>query len=42
MNNYSDIIVSEGGENGWFSLPVSWNETDKINTHLMPGAIVTK
>lgn len=42
MNDYSQIIVSEGGEKGWISLPVGKNEDDKINTHLMPGAIVTK
>ena len=42
MNDYSDIIVSEGGINGWKNLTVSWNVTNKINTHLMPGAIVTK
>jgi len=43
MNDYTDIIVSEGGkENGWKNLNVSWDITDKINTHLMPGAIVTK
>lgn len=42
MNNYSDIITSDGGQDGWIDLKVSWNESDKINTHLMPGAIVTK
>ena len=42
MNNYTDIIVSEGGKDGWKNLNISWNVTDKINTHLMPGAIVTK
>lgn len=42
MNDYTDIIVSEGGKDGWKNLNISWNVTDKINTHLMPGAIITK
>jgi len=42
MNNYSEIIVSEGGADGWRNLPVSQTPENMINTHLMPGAIVTK
>ena len=42
MNNYSEIIVSEGGELGWMNLTVDKSAENLINTHLMPGAIVTK
>jgi hypothetical protein len=42
MNDYSNIVTSEGGQDGWKSLPVDWKNSTKINTHLMPGAMVTK
>lgn len=42
MNDYSDIIISEGGPDGWKSIPVDQTENSMIGLHLMPGKWVAK
>lgn len=42
MNDYSDIVVSEGGADGWKNLTNDMTNMSMINTHLMPGAMVIK
>jgi alpha-glucosidase (family GH31 glycosyl hydrolase) len=42
MNNYSDIVNSTGGSDGWKDLPNDQSNMSMIHSHLMPGAIVTK
>ena len=42
MNNYSDIVVSEGGADGWKDLANDQSENSMINSHLMPGGMVIK
>lgn len=42
MNNYSEIIESQGGTEGWIDIPQSLVMTNMIPSHLMPGKIVVK
>jgi len=42
MNNYSDIVNSEGGEKGWIDVTVDQTEDSMVGLHLMPGKMVVK
>mgnify|MGYP000483277574 CR=1 FL=1 len=42
MNDYSDIINSTGGSDGWKDLPNDQSNMSMIHSHLMPGAILLK
>jgi hypothetical protein len=42
MNDYSDIVKSEGGSKGWIDLANDQSNKSMINVHLMPGKMVVK
>jgi|TARA_B110000285_G_scaffold214249_1_gene259382 hypothetical protein len=42
MNDYSDIVDSKGGAEGWIDVTVDQTEDSMVGLHLMPGKMVVK
>ena len=42
MNEFSEVIQSDGGKSGWKNIQVNTTENSMIGLHLMPGKFVAK